>query len=145
MKYRQWKKNYKKKYGANPPFELDKRKQRRYARKMARQINITLPTMMETLTKEIDGWMKSLKDAVERHEMWHMKQAEEFRKAGWEITKENRSEYLKELCKKAKKNLDALGITQDNVSEISDYAYQQYQLGRYDETEAEYMLIYNRR
>lgn len=60
MKYRQWKKNYKKKYGANPPFELDKRKQRRYARKMARQINITLPTMMETLTKEIDGWMKSL-------------------------------------------------------------------------------------
>lgn len=85
------------------------------------------------------------KDAVERHEMWHMKQAEEFRKVGWEITKENRSEYLKELCKKAKKNLDALGITQDNVSEISDYAYQQYQLGRYDETEAEYMLIYNRR
>ena len=53
MKYRQWKKNYKKKYGANPPFELDKRKQRRYARKMARQINITLQTMMETLTKEI--------------------------------------------------------------------------------------------
>ena len=77
--------------------------------------------------------------------MWHMKQAEEFRKAGWEITKENRSEYLKELCKKAKKNLDALGIEQDNVSEISDYAYQQYQLGRYDETEAEYMSIYNRR
>lgn len=33
MKYRQWKKNYKKKYGANPPFEVDKRKQRRYARK----------------------------------------------------------------------------------------------------------------
>ena len=32
--------------------------------KMARQINITLPTMMETLTKEIDGWMKSLKSAL---------------------------------------------------------------------------------
>ena len=26
--------------------------------------NITLPTMMETLTKEIDGWMKSLKSAL---------------------------------------------------------------------------------
>lgn len=64
MKYRQWKKNYKKKYGANPPFELDKRKQQRYARKMVRQINITLPTMTETLTKEIDGWMKSLKSAL---------------------------------------------------------------------------------
>ena len=64
MKYRQGKKNYKKKYGANPPFELDKRKQRRYARKMARQINITLPTTMEMLTKEIDRGMKSLKSAL---------------------------------------------------------------------------------
>ena len=35
MKYRQWKKNYKKKHGVNPPLELDKRKQRRLARKMA--------------------------------------------------------------------------------------------------------------
>lgn len=41
MKYRQWKKNYKKKHGVNPPLELDKRKQRRLARKMARQINKT--------------------------------------------------------------------------------------------------------
>lgn len=84
------------------------------------------------------------KDAVERHEMWHMKQAEEFRKAGWEITKENRGEYLKELCKKAKKNLDALGITQDNVSEISDYAYRMYFDGRYDEVEAEYNALKGR-
>lgn len=49
MKYRQWKKNYKKKHGVNPPLELDKRKQRRLARKMARQINKTLPTAAETL------------------------------------------------------------------------------------------------
>ena len=85
------------------------------------------------------------KGAVEWHEMWHMKQAEDFRKAGWEITKENRGEYLRELCKKAKKNIDDLGITRDNVKEISQYAYEQYQLGRYDETEAEYMLIRRRR
>ena len=32
MKYRQWKKNYKKLHGVNPPLELDKRKQRRIAR-----------------------------------------------------------------------------------------------------------------
>lgn len=49
MKYRQWKKNYKKKHGVNPPLELDKRKQRRLARKRARQINKTLPTAAETL------------------------------------------------------------------------------------------------
>ena len=85
------------------------------------------------------------KGAVEWHEMWHMKQAEEFRKAGWEITENNKGEYLKELCKKARKNIDDLGITRDNVEEISQYAYQQYQLGRYDETEAEYMLLHRRK
>lgn len=33
MKYRQWKKNYKKKYGYNPPIEVDKRQQRKAAKK----------------------------------------------------------------------------------------------------------------
>ena len=31
MKYRQWKKNYKKRYGVNPPAGIDKRKQRKAA------------------------------------------------------------------------------------------------------------------
>lgn len=57
MKYRQWKKNYKKKHGVNPPLELDKRKQRRLARKMARQINKTLPTA-------INRWAQSIKPAL---------------------------------------------------------------------------------
>lgn len=58
MKYRQWKKNYKKKHGVNPPLELDKRKQRRLARKMARQINKTLPTAA------INSWVQSIKPAL---------------------------------------------------------------------------------
>ena len=37
MKYRKWKKNYKKLHGVNPPLELDKRKQRRLAKKKARE------------------------------------------------------------------------------------------------------------
>ena len=65
MKYRQWKKNYKKKHGVNPPLELDKRKQRRLARKMARQINKTLPTAAETLTAAINRWAQSIKLALE--------------------------------------------------------------------------------
>ena len=64
MKYRQWKKNYKKKHGVNPPLELDKRKQRRLARKMARQINKTLPTAAETLTAAINNWVQSIKPAL---------------------------------------------------------------------------------
>lgn len=64
MKYRQWKKNYKKKYGVNPPLELDKRKQRRLARKMARKVNKAMPPAMETLTVAINNWVQSLKPAL---------------------------------------------------------------------------------
>lgn len=39
MKYRQWKKNYKKLHGVNPPLELDKRKQRRLAKKALKTID----------------------------------------------------------------------------------------------------------
>ena len=37
MRYRQWKKNYKKSYGVNPPASIDKRKRRRQA---ARAVNV---------------------------------------------------------------------------------------------------------
>ena len=39
MNYRQWKKNYKKKHGCNPPLEVDKRKQAKVARKALKQIS----------------------------------------------------------------------------------------------------------
>lgn len=64
MKYRQWKKNYKKKHGVNLPLELDKRKKRRLTRKMARQINKTLPTAAETLAAAINSWAQSIKPAL---------------------------------------------------------------------------------
>lgn len=77
------------------------------------------------------------KGAVERHEMWHMKQAEDFRKDGWTITTENRGKYLRNLCEKCKENIDNAGVTKDNVKRISDYAKIMYNRGRYDEVEAE--------
>ena len=64
MKYRQWKKNYKKKHGVNPPLALDKRKQRRLARKMARQINKTWPTAAEPLTAAISSWVQSIQPVL---------------------------------------------------------------------------------
>lgn len=64
MKYRQWKKNYKKKHGVNPPLELDKRKQRRLARKMARQINKTLPTALNRLVQSIKPALATLCENV---------------------------------------------------------------------------------
>lgn len=39
MKYRQWKKNYKKLHGVNPPLELNKRRQRRLAKKAVKTIS----------------------------------------------------------------------------------------------------------
>ena len=78
---------------------------------------------------------------VEHHEMWHMKQADDFRQAGWIITRENRNEYIAALCKKCKRNLDRLGVTRDNVKEISDYVERMYLRTRFDESEAEYMTI----
>ena len=78
---------------------------------------------------------------VEYHEMWHMKQADDFRKAGWTITQENRGRYIEELCKRAKKNIDKAGITAYNVREISDYASNKFWEGRYDEVEADYMAV----
>lgn len=39
MNYRQWKKNYKKKYGYNPPFEEDKRQQAKAAKRAFRKIS----------------------------------------------------------------------------------------------------------
>ena len=38
MNYRQWKKRYKKLHGENPPLQLDKRKQRRLAKKAVKTI-----------------------------------------------------------------------------------------------------------
>ena len=55
------------------------------------------------------------------------------------MTRENRGEYLDALCKKCKERIDKLGITRDNVGEISNYAKFQFDQKRFDEVEAEYM------
>lgn len=75
---------------------------------------------------------------TEYHEMWHVKQASDY---GTKITKDNYAEYMETLVKKAKKNIDKLGITRENVSELSPYAKDCYNVGRYDEVEAEYMAV----
>ena len=79
------------------------------------------------------------KGAVEFHEIWHAKQADRFRKNGWVITSENYGDYLHALCDTCKKNIDTVKITEYNVGDISDYAKDQFLLGRFDEVEAEYM------
>jgi len=74
-----------------------------------------------------------------------MKQAEDFRQSGWVITRENRAEYLDALCKKCKGRIDKLGITRDNVRELSQYAANMYLGERFDEVEAEFMSLRRRK
>lgn len=61
MKYRQWKKNYKKNNGINPPLELDKRKQRRVLRKIQREnrLNIVVPDFTQ-LAEAMTRWIENL-------------------------------------------------------------------------------------
>lgn len=82
---------------------------------------------------------------VEFHEMWHMKQGEIFKKRGWVITPENKGEYLKELRKECKKNIDKLGITEDNVDELGTYAERMFYIGKHDEVEADYKALRERK
>lgn len=72
------------------------------------------------------------------HEMFHCKQAQWYEKHYGKITADNYNEYIRNLRAESKKNLDAAGITAENVSRISKYAYEMYTFGKYDEVEAEY-------
>ena len=65
MKYRQWKKNYKKRYGVNPPPEIDKRKRRK---QVARALNAlayadlikAAEKATDTITNVIAEFMRAL-------------------------------------------------------------------------------------
>lgn len=81
---------------------------------------------------------------TEFHEMWHAKQADNFKGKGWEITESNRKEYIQQLRKDCKRRIDKLGITTDNVGEISEYADRMYDFVYWDEVEAEYYAVHRK-
>ena len=62
MNYRQWKKNYKKQHGYNPPISEDKRKQ---AKLMAKQLKVTLPDLTEAIKNFAPALFRALAGACE--------------------------------------------------------------------------------
>lgn len=76
MNYRQWKKNYKKNYGVNPPLNIDKRKQRKLAVKVtelskasnniAESIKDTVANFMRAIAKASDGIATGFRDVANR-------------------------------------------------------------------------------
>lgn len=73
----------------------------------------------------------------EYHEMWHLKQAEEFRAEGWNITEENKDQFMQALNSKCKKKLDNAGVNKYNADEISEYADYSFAAESYLDIDAE--------
>jgi len=62
MNYRQWKKNYKKKHGYNPPVSEDKRKRNR---QLVRKFPVFFDEFMPTFLNTLADACEILRDAVE--------------------------------------------------------------------------------
>lgn len=75
------------------------------------------------------------------HELFHWKDAQEYKKHHGSITRENYNEYIQHLNKNRKKILDKMGINEYNVSEISKYASQSYLVQYYDEVFTELRVL----
>ena len=58
MNYRQWKKEYKKQHGVNPPFEADKRQQAKALKKAMRNTN--------TIINDITAAVQNMGDVITR-------------------------------------------------------------------------------
>lgn len=65
MRYRQWKKNYKKRYGVNPPANRNKRKRRKRRRQVARAAHVLANTDLgATLNRVAESMVNGLTDAL---------------------------------------------------------------------------------
>ena len=58
MNYRQWKKNYKKRHGYNPPLEADKRQRAKVIKKTMRNTSVTI--------NDITAAVQNIGDAITR-------------------------------------------------------------------------------
>ena len=75
---------------------------------------------------------------IERHEIYHYRQAINYINKFGNITESNYSDYMFYTNRVAKKFIDNKGINQDNVIAISHYSSDMYFIGRFDEVEAEF-------
>lgn len=70
MKYRQWKKNYKKRHGVNPPASIDKRKRRKAAARATKALAKddfmeSIGRAAETLTGAMANLMRALGNGMD--------------------------------------------------------------------------------
>lgn len=82
---------------------------------------------------------KSVQRHVNLHEMYHWEDAQQYVLSGNVIT--SNDELINYECIKSKNKLDILGVNADNVGNISEYAEQMFEKGRYDEVYTEYRTV----
>lgn len=81
MNYRQWKKNYKKQHGHNPPIEADKKKRARLAIKL-------LPSTIDVLNDFVPQLFKALEELARVAGIAFEEAADGFRKVAERRDKE---------------------------------------------------------
>lgn len=112
---------------------------------------IILIVSNEELNYRVSGLYSPIKNIViyppdvtketQRHEMKHCQQADAYKKNGRIISESSYNEYIDEISTMSKNHLNSLGINEENVSELSKYAKDMFELGRFDEVEAEYEAL----
>ena len=64
MNHRQWKKNYKKKYGYNPPTDKDARAAMKYLRKSIDSTIDSIIDVMQSVIKQLPGAIEKVKQKI---------------------------------------------------------------------------------
>lgn len=64
MNHRQWKKNYKKKYGYNPPTDKDARAAMKYLRKSIDNAIDSIIDVMQSVIKQLPGAIEKVKQKI---------------------------------------------------------------------------------
>lgn len=88
------------------------------------------------LQKELAACEKDLSTYV--HEVLHWLDAQKYTAKYGEITRENYRQYINQLKRKSKSQLDKLGVNVNNSNRISGYAANGYRKAEYDEVYTEY-------
>ena len=90
------------------------------------------------IQKDADGVCANNPKATMYHETWHWMQAEDYRKNIGATTEVDHSSYIEIVEKRSFERLDAKPGMVYNIMQISGYAKEKGEFGRFDEVEAEY-------
>ena len=121
---------------------------KRYGIKVAPDILIVAS---EELNYNVNGIYLADRNAViypsdvsketQRHEMWHCKQADDYKAKYGEITRKNYFDYITSASLEAKRRLKKKELTLEKIKIYGEYFERMYSAERYDEIEAQFKAM----